>query len=194
MGLAYYIVLESPPPDFDPHVSGKAVARALERLDAAAAEAGVPSLQSFLSIAAEDVAALDGDAEEAPGELVAKLGLARDPGFLYYVEKGDVMRVARKRPGRPAAAPEKVAALGVPQEEGWVYALNEEGDVVRHSKNPPALPGRQWFDADAGLATVQALRARVTDDPAVARDLADFEEVLGEASRRRLRFYLMIDF
>ncbi len=43
---------------------------------------------------------------------VAKLGIKRDSNFMYYIKKGDVWRVPRKRPGKPKGKPERVAKVG----------------------------------------------------------------------------------
>ena len=50
-------------------------------------------------------------------EKVAKVGVKREPGFLYFLRGSDVWKTPMKRAGGPSAAgkAEKVAARGAPQ-------------------------------------------------------------------------------
>lgn len=61
MSVAWYIVLEREIPGFDHAVNGKAVARAGDQLDSLADEKGLPTLMSFFSISAEELAGFAGD-------------------------------------------------------------------------------------------------------------------------------------
>ena len=65
---------------------------------------------------------------------VAKAGIQREKGWLYYLDKkGDISRarMARGRGHQPKATPEQVAKLGVEREEGYLYFIDKEGDVSR---------------------------------------------------------------
>ncbi len=65
-------------------------------------------------------------------EKVAKAGVQRAEGFLYYVDKqGDVSRAKMARGGKKGGKPEKVSKLGIKKESGWLYYLDKKGDVSR---------------------------------------------------------------
>ena len=66
-------------------------------------------------------------------EKVAKLGIKRDSNFMYYIKKGDVWRVPRKRPGKPKGKPERVSKAGVEMDYDYIYFLDKNGDVA-HAK------------------------------------------------------------
>lgn len=65
---------------------------------------------------------------------VAKLGVKRESGYLYYVDKdGDLARAPMARAGQKGGKkkPEKVAKAGVKREKGWMYFMDKDGDVAR---------------------------------------------------------------
>ena len=66
-------------------------------------------------------------------EKVAKLGVKREPGYLYFLRGSDVWKTPMKRAGGPSAAgkAEKVAAGSFKREEGFLYFLDSNGDVSR---------------------------------------------------------------
>ena len=66
-------------------------------------------------------------------EKVAKLGVKREPGFLYFLRGSDVWKTPMKRAGGPSAAgkAEKVAAGNFARAEGYLYFLDSSGDVSR---------------------------------------------------------------
>lgn len=72
-------------------------------------------------------------------QVVARVGVAREPGFLYYLGLSHdgltpIMRVQMVRGGekRPSSrAPEAVAALRHEREAGWLYFLDRDGNVAR---------------------------------------------------------------
>lgn len=66
-------------------------------------------------------------------EKVAKVGVRKQDGYLYFVDKkGDVSRAkmarGRKRRG---GAPEKVAKAGVKKQSGYLYFVDKAGDISR---------------------------------------------------------------
>ena len=66
-------------------------------------------------------------------EKVAKVGVKKVGGYLYFVDKkGDVSRVkmARGRKGR-GGKPEKVAKAGVKKIGGYLYFIDKKGDISR---------------------------------------------------------------
>ncbi len=66
-------------------------------------------------------------------EKVAKIGVKREPGFLYFLRGSDVWKTPMKRAGGPSAAgkAEKVAAGHFNRAEGYLYFLDSAGDVSR---------------------------------------------------------------
>ncbi len=65
---------------------------------------------------------------------VAKLGVKRESGFLYYIDTdGDVARAPMARTGTKGGKkkPEKVAKAGVKREKGYMYFLDKDGDASR---------------------------------------------------------------
>ena len=66
-------------------------------------------------------------------EKVAKIGVKREPGFLYFLRGSDVWKTPMKRAGGPSAAgkAEKVAAGNFARAEGFLYFLDSAGDVSR---------------------------------------------------------------
>ena len=66
-------------------------------------------------------------------EKVAKLGVKREPGYLYFLRGSDVWKAPMKRAGGPSAAgkDEKVASGGFKREEGYLYFLDSNGDISR---------------------------------------------------------------
>jgi hypothetical protein len=65
---------------------------------------------------------------------VATVGIKRESGYLYYLDKqGDISRVVMARGGGTQARrkPEKVAKAGVKREDGFLYFIDKRGDVCR---------------------------------------------------------------
>ncbi len=63
---------------------------------------------------------------------VAKVGVEKKSGYLYYVDKeGDVAEVKMARGGKGKGKPKKVATVGVKKESGYLYFVDKEGDVAR---------------------------------------------------------------
>lgn len=65
-------------------------------------------------------------------EKIAKVGVKRADGYLYFIDKGgDVSRVKMARGGKKGGKPEKVAKVGVKKEDGYLYFIDKGGDVAR---------------------------------------------------------------
>ena len=67
-------------------------------------------------------------------ESVAKVGVKKQDGYLYFVDKqGDISRAkmvrGRKNKGKQKA--EKVAKAGVKKQAGYLYFVDKKGDVSR---------------------------------------------------------------
>lgn len=67
-------------------------------------------------------------------EKVAKAGVRKESGFLYFIDKdGDVSRAKMARGGAKGqgGGTEKVARVGVRKESGYLYFVDKDGDVSR---------------------------------------------------------------
>lgn len=63
---------------------------------------------------------------------IAKAGVKRETGYLYFIDKqGDVSRAKMARGGKKGGKKEKVARVGVDKEKGFLYFLDKQGDVAR---------------------------------------------------------------
>lgn len=66
-------------------------------------------------------------------EKVAKAGVKKEDGYLYFVDKqGDVSR-ARMARGRKkkGGSPQKVTKVGVKKQSGYLYFVDKNGDISR---------------------------------------------------------------
>ncbi|MBN1823947.1 MAG: hypothetical protein JW803_06495 [Endomicrobiales bacterium] len=65
-------------------------------------------------------------------EKVAKAGVKRVEGYLYFIDKaGDISRAKMARGGKKGGAREKIAKVGVKKQEGYLYFVDKHGDVSR---------------------------------------------------------------
>jgi hypothetical protein len=67
-------------------------------------------------------------------EKVAKAGVRKQGGYLYFVDKqGDVSRAVMSRGGgkKGKQKTEKVAKVGVRKQAGFLYFVDKQGDVSR---------------------------------------------------------------
>ena len=65
-------------------------------------------------------------------EKVAKAGVKREDGFLYFIDKqGDISKVKMARGGKKGGKPTKVAKVGVKKADGYLYFVDKAGDVSR---------------------------------------------------------------
>jgi uncharacterized protein YcgL (UPF0745 family) len=63
---------------------------------------------------------------------VAKVGVKKEDGYLYYVDKdGDISRVKMARGRKKGGKPQKVAKVGVKKEDGYLYFVDKDGDISR---------------------------------------------------------------
>ncbi len=63
-------------------------------------------------------------------EKVAKAGIKREKGYLYYLDKqGDISCAKMARGAKKGGSPKKVAKLGVKRKEGYLYFIDKQGDV-----------------------------------------------------------------
>lgn len=65
-------------------------------------------------------------------EVVAKTGVSKDKGYLYYLGKdGNVWRSQMARAGKGGGNAEKVADADVTRESGYLYFIDKDGNVSR---------------------------------------------------------------
>ncbi len=65
-------------------------------------------------------------------EKVAKAGVRREDGYLYFIDKqGDISRAKMARGGKKGGRPEKVMKLGITKAKGYLYFIDKKGDVSR---------------------------------------------------------------
>jgi uncharacterized protein YcgL (UPF0745 family) len=65
-------------------------------------------------------------------EKVAKAGVKKEDGYLYFIDKkGDISRVKMARGGKKGGKPQKIAKVGVKKQKGYLYFVDKKGDVSR---------------------------------------------------------------
>jgi hypothetical protein len=63
-------------------------------------------------------------------EKVAKVGIKREKGYLYFIDKqGDVSCAKMSRGAKKGGSPKKVAKVGIKKKEGCLYFVDKHGDV-----------------------------------------------------------------
>ena len=63
-------------------------------------------------------------------EKLVKLGIKREKGFLYFIDKqGDVSCAKMARGSKKGGGRKKVAKCGIKRKEGYLYFLDKKGDV-----------------------------------------------------------------
>ena len=63
-------------------------------------------------------------------EKIQKVGIKREKGFLYYLDKqGDVSCAKMARGKNKGGKPKKVAKCGIKRKEGYLYFIDKQGDV-----------------------------------------------------------------
>ena len=61
---------------------------------------------------------------------VAKVGVKKEKGYLYFVDKhGDVSCAKMARGNKKGGAPKKVAKAGVKKQAGYLYFIDKQGDI-----------------------------------------------------------------
>ena len=62
---------------------------------------------------------------------VAKVGVKRQKGYLYFIDKaGDVSCAVMARGKKKGGKPKKVAKVGVDKKDCYLYFLDKHGDVA----------------------------------------------------------------
>ena len=61
---------------------------------------------------------------------VAKVGVKREKGYLYFIDKdGDVSSAVMARGDKKGGKPKKVAKVGIKKEKGFLYFIDKQGDI-----------------------------------------------------------------
>lgn len=61
---------------------------------------------------------------------VAKAGVKRQKGYLYYLDKrGNVSCAKMARGKSKGGSPKQVVKLGIKRKEGYLYFIDKQGDV-----------------------------------------------------------------
>jgi hypothetical protein len=62
---------------------------------------------------------------------VAKVGVKKEKGYLYFVDKnGDVSAAQMARGDKKGGKPKKVAKAGIKKEAGYLYFVDKDGDIA----------------------------------------------------------------
>ena len=65
-------------------------------------------------------------------EKVAKVGIKRQKGYLYYVDKkGNVVETKMARGNKKGGGGKVIAKPGVKKAKGYLYFIDKKGDVAR---------------------------------------------------------------
>lgn len=63
---------------------------------------------------------------------VAKVGVKKEKGYLYFVDKkGNISRAQMARGGKKGGRASEVAKAGVKKEKGYLYFVDKQGDISR---------------------------------------------------------------
>ena len=80
---------------------------------------------------------------------VAKVGIKKEAGYLYFVDKqGDISCAKMARGNKKGGAPKKVAKVGIKKQAGYLYFIDKKGDIscakmVRGGKRKSAKARRR---------------------------------------------------
>ena len=66
------------------------------------------------------------------GKVIAKTGIKREKGYLYFLnKKGDVAKVQMARGGKKSNKKQTIVAkVGVKRKKGYLYYLDKKGNVA----------------------------------------------------------------
>ena len=61
---------------------------------------------------------------------VAKVGVKKEKGYLYFVDKhGDVSCAKMARGSKKGGSVKKVAKAGIKKQKGYLYFIDKQGDI-----------------------------------------------------------------
>jgi glucan-binding YG repeat protein len=74
-------------------------------------------------------------------EKIAKLGLVRTTGEIYFIKENEVWRMYQGKT-------EKVLTAEFEREDGWLYFLDGDGDISRAKSNQPVVERGRYDEID----------------------------------------------
>ncbi len=61
---------------------------------------------------------------------VAKVGIKKEKGYLYFVDKaGDISCAKMARGAKKGGSAKKVAKVGIKKQAGYLYFIDKQGDI-----------------------------------------------------------------
>jgi hypothetical protein len=122
--------------------------------------------------------------EKKMAEKVAKLGIARDKDFMFYVKDGAIWRVRRKQPGAPKGKPEQVADGGFTMDYSYIYFVDRDGDVSRAKRAVGGQKRKKTTRPKAKKATrAKTARAGAKRKPAAKKARAGGRKAVKSSKR-----------
>ena len=65
-------------------------------------------------------------------EMIQKVGLKREKGFLYFIDKaGDISCAVMARGKKKGGKAKKAVKVGIKKEKGYLYFIDKKGNVSR---------------------------------------------------------------
>ena len=65
-------------------------------------------------------------------EMIQKVGLKREKGFLYFIDKaGDISCAVMARGKKKGGKPKTAVKVGIKKEKGYLYFIDKKGNVSR---------------------------------------------------------------
>ena len=97
-------------------------------------------------------------------EKVVKLGVKREPGFLYFLRGDELWKVPMKRAGGPSTAGKasKVASTGIKRDSNYLYFLDQSNDISRSKR---AVGGQKRKKTAKPIATKKAPAKKTAAKP-----------------------------
>jgi hypothetical protein len=65
-------------------------------------------------------------------QVIAKVGVKKEKGWLYFIDKsGNISKAKMARGKKKVKGKVLVAKVGVKKEKGWLYFVDKKGDVAK---------------------------------------------------------------
>ena len=103
-------------------------------------------------------------------EVVAKTGVKRETGYLYFLRGSDVWKTPMKRAGGPdvGGKAEKVDSGSFKREDGYLYFLDKNGNVARAKRAVGGQKRKKTKKTAAKKATKKPAAKKAAKKPAKA--------------------------
>src|SRR5213593_3088733 len=101
-------------------------------------------------------------------EVVSKIGVRREGGYLYFLRGSDVWKTPMKRAGGPAVEgkAEKVASGDFKREDGYLYFHDRNGNVARAKRAVGGQKRKKKARTAAKKATAKKPAKKAAKKPA----------------------------